>query len=313
MAASLPTEPTRPASARTGTTGSFATSWCDDSALERSEGEVAALHIHAASFFETSALWPEAIHHYLEAGLQPQAARLIAKYGEELVSSGRLPLVETWLSELPPRTVKDNARLSLLAGELAGVRGDWKAALASLTRSRAFFTRKGDRRMEAVACSKLSTVYTNLGDVSRCAAMAHEGLALAPADAYATKIRLRGNVAVTSTWLESPQTALLECRHLAEESTSRGYEQFAAIAHHNLGVLLRDAGRLEESLASLTKAEAYWDVSPTNPFATHRSLFLLSSHLAKQIARPPSQKVPSNERGRGSNRTARLNSVSPPS
>ena len=242
--------------------------------LERSEGEVAALHIHAASFFETNALWPEAIHHYMEAGLQPQAARLIAKYGEELVSSGRLPLVESWLTALPSRSLKDNARLSLLAGEVAGVRGDWKGALAALNRSRAFFARKGDRRMEALACSKLSTVYTNLGDVSRCAAVAQEGLALAPSDAYATRIRLRGNVAVTTTWLESLSAAVLECRQLAEESTSRGYEQFAAIAHHNLGVLLRDAGRLEESLASLIKAEAYWDASPTNPFADASELVL---------------------------------------
>ena len=32
--------------------------------------------------------WPEAIHHYLRAGLQRQAARLIAKYGEDIVAAG---------------------------------------------------------------------------------------------------------------------------------------------------------------------------------------------------------------------------------
>jgi DNA-binding SARP family transcriptional activator/tetratricopeptide (TPR) repeat protein len=236
-------------------------------AVERTEGEIAALHIHAASYFETNALWPEAIHHYMAARLQPQAARLIAKYGEDLVSYGRLPLLEAWLGELPGRSVTDSARLSLLAGEVAGVGGNWTNALAALNRSRAFFAKKGDRRMEALACSKLSTVYNNLGDVARCTAVAQEGLDLVPPDAYATRIRLRGNVAVTTTWLASLEAATLECRRLAEESTTRGYEQFAAIAHHNLGVMLRYAGQLEESLASLTMAEAYWDASPTNPFA----------------------------------------------
>jgi DNA-binding SARP family transcriptional activator/tetratricopeptide (TPR) repeat protein len=243
-------------------------------ALERTEGEIAALHIHAGSYFETNALWPEAIHHYMAAGLQPQAARLIAKFGEDLVSTGRLPLLEAWLRDLPDRNVRENARLSLLEGEVAGVRGEWKRALSALGRSRTFFAKKGDRRMEALACSKLSTLFNNLGDVPRSANAAEEGLALAPADAYATRIRLRGNLAVTTTWLESPDTAELECRQLAEESTSRGYEQFAAIAHHNLGVMLRDAGRLDESLASLKLAEDYWDASPTNPFADGSELVL---------------------------------------
>jgi tetratricopeptide (TPR) repeat protein len=176
--------------------------------------------------------------------------------------------------DLPQRTIRDNARLSLLAGEIFGLQGDWDGALNSLQRARTYFARKGDRRMEAVACSKLSTVFNNLGDVVQCAALAQEGLDLAPSDAYATRIRLRGNLAVTTTWLQSLETAERECKRLAVESTARGYEQFAAIAHHNLGVMLRCAGRLDESLASLNRAARYWETSPTNPFADSSALVL---------------------------------------
>ncbi|MGH8544550.1 MAG: BTAD domain-containing putative transcriptional regulator, partial [Gammaproteobacteria bacterium] len=239
---------------------------------ERTEGEVAALHIHAASYFETHAAWPEAIHHYMEAGLQPQAARLIAKFGEDLMSGGRLPLIDEWLAELPRRTIADNARLSLLYGETSGVRGDWQSALGALQRARQFFSRKGDRRMEALACSKLSTVYNNLGDVVRCAEVAIEGLELAPEDAHATRIRLQGNVAVTTTWLASVERAELACKRVAVESTSRGYEQYAAIAYHNLGVMTRYAGRLDESLNHLERAARFWDASPSNPFADNSEL-----------------------------------------
>ena len=39
---------------------------------ERTDGEVTGLHIHAASYFETHEQWPQAIHHYLKAGLTPR-------------------------------------------------------------------------------------------------------------------------------------------------------------------------------------------------------------------------------------------------
>ncbi len=242
--------------------------------LERTEGEVAALHIHAASYFETHALWPEAIHHYMEAGLQPQAARLIAKFGEDLVSLGRLPLLEEWMSALPPKTIRENARLSLLSGEIAGLSGRWTEALGSLDRARRFFARKGDRRLEAAACSKLSTVYNNLGDIEESARLAKEGLELVPQDAFATEIRLRGNLAVTVTWFVSLEAAIRECKRLALESADHGFEHHAAISHHNLGMMQRAAGRLEESLANLNRAAHLWHASPTNPFADNSELVL---------------------------------------
>jgi DNA-binding SARP family transcriptional activator/tetratricopeptide (TPR) repeat protein len=123
-----------------------------------------------------------------------------------------------------------------------------------------------------VACLKLSTVFNNLGDITRCSEMAREGLMLAPLDADATRLRLRGNVAVTTTWFESFAKAEEECRRVALESAARGYEQYAAIAFHNLGVMLRYAGRLEQSLASLERSARFWDASPSNPFADNSEL-----------------------------------------
>jgi DNA-binding SARP family transcriptional activator len=128
--------------------------------------------------------------------------------------------------------------------------------------------------MEAVACSKLSTVYNDYGDTNECARLAREGLALAPSDAHATRIRLRGNLAVSTTFFQSFEVTIQECKRVALESAERGYEQFAAIAHHNLGVLLRDAGHLEESLSYLYRAARYWEASLTNPFADGSELVL---------------------------------------
>jgi ATP/maltotriose-dependent transcriptional regulator MalT/DNA-binding SARP family transcriptional activator len=242
---------------------------------ERSEGEVTGLHIHAASYFETHEQWPQAIHHYLKAGLTPQAARLIARYGEDVVSEGRLGLVDEWLQQLPAKAIHDNARLSLLYGEACGIRGDWDNALVALGRARAFFAKKGDARMEALACLKTSTVLSNMGQVERAAEQATQGLELAPVDAFATRLRLQGNLAITSTWMSDPLEAVIhECRRIAVEAKARGLEHFASIALHNLGMLLRETGDLEGSIQSLEQAAHFWSDLPSSPFADNAELVL---------------------------------------
>jgi len=240
---------------------------------ERSDGEVTGLHIHAASYFETHEQWPQAIHHYLKAGLTPQAARLIARYGEDVVSEGRLGLVDEWLEQLPAKAIRDNARLSLLYGEACGIRGDWDNALIALSRARSFFAKKGDPRMEALACLKTSTVLSNMGQVSRAAEQAIQGLELAPVDAFATRLRLNGNLAITSTWMTgSLQAVASECRRIAVEARARGLEHFAAIALHNLGMLLRQIGDVAGSIHSLEEATRFWSDLPSSPFADNAEL-----------------------------------------
>ena len=180
--------------------------------------------------------------------------------------------LDQWIDELPEKTVKENARLSLLHGETTGLRGDWARAMQALRRSRSFFAKKGDARMEALACLKLSTVYNNLGDLSRSSEAAREGLSLAPEDAFATRLRLRGNLAVTAIWLTSAAEAELECKRVAVESVARGYDQYAAVAYHNLGLMLRQEGRLDESRSHLERAARFWDASPRHPFADNSEL-----------------------------------------
>jgi LuxR family maltose regulon positive regulatory protein len=240
---------------------------------ERPDAEVVGLHIHAASYFETTEQWPEAIHHYLRAGLQRQAGRLIAKYGEDVVSSGRLGLVDEWLLQLPHEMIKQNARLSLLFGEASGIRGDWARALEALNRARGYFARKGDRRFEALACLKLSTAYSNYGDAERSADVAEAGVALVPPDAVGTRLRLEGNVAVTRLWLSgSLQAVVAECERIAKAASELGMEHFAAIGYHNAGEMQLRMGQVEPAVNNLERAARYWNETPTNPFAFNEDL-----------------------------------------
>ncbi len=234
---------------------------------ERSEAEVVGLHIHAASYFETTFQWPQAIHHYLRAGLHRQAARLIARYGEGVVAEGRLGLIDEWLEQLPPKMILGNARLSLLHGEALGtIRGEWDSALGALLRGRRFFDRKGDRRMTALADLKLSTHYHYRGETERSHEAAQRGLSEANSDDYEIRLRLRGNVAITGTWLESLEKTERDCQELVIEATARGLAHFAATGHHNLGLVQRWLGRFTESLSNFEEANRFWGDIPSSPF-----------------------------------------------
>ncbi|MEO6578824.1 MAG: hypothetical protein ABIO99_08010, partial [Candidatus Limnocylindria bacterium] len=226
---------------------------------ERSEAEVLGLHIHAASYFETTEQWPEAIHHYLRAKLQRQAARLIAKHGENVVADGRLGLVDEWIRQLPSAAIRQNARLSLLFGECAGMRGNWTKALEALDRARAFFRRKGDRRLEALACLKLSSVYSNHGDTEAAATAAEAGVLLVPPDDVGTRLRLEGNLAITRVWNAQPlEVVVRECQRIAVEAATRGLDHFAAIAIHNAGAIQLRMGRVHDAVTNLEKAAQFW-------------------------------------------------------
>jgi len=246
---------------------------------ERSDAEVMGLHIHAASYFETSAQWPEAIYHYLKAGLQRQAARLIARYGEDVVAEGRLGMVDEWLQQLPAKTIRDNARLSLLHGEALGIGGNWEAALTALERAREFFAKKQDRRMEALALVKESSVYHYWGRPEIASQTAKAGLAAAPADARDLRLRLEGNLAITSQWLHEPlERALNAVMRVTAEASQMGLEHYAAIGMHNLGALQLEMGQIERSIKSHERATSFWDQLPANPFADNYNL--VRSHLA---------------------------------
>jgi len=281
---------------------------------ERPESEVTGLHIHAASYFETHEEWPQAIHHYLRAGLQPQAARLIAKYGEDVTAEGRLGLVDEWLQQLPAKTIHDNARLSLLHGEALGMRGDFDASLTALDRARTFFARKGDRRMEALACLKLSSVYHNKGDIETSSQMAEQGIGLVPDDARSIRLRLDGNLAITSTYMEKGIEAVARiCMRIAAEASTAGWEHFAAIAFHNLGIAQRLMGKLQDSLASLERASRFWSDSPSNPFADNSELTLTRLMLNDIPRRRASRRnwIPKHEIVAASKRRGAISRVRP--
>ena len=240
---------------------------------ERTDAEVVGLHIHAASYFETHSQWPDAIHHYLAAGLTSQAARLIARYGEDVVAGGRIGLVDEWLTQIPIDVIRSNARLSLLWGEALGMRGEWKRSLGTLDRARKFFRRKGDRRMEALACVKVSSVLNGLGAAKESANVALEGMELAPPDDEMLRLRLEGNYAVSGLFAAGRiDDVVRTLRRIAAAAHKHGAEHYEALARFNLGVFLRETGDIAGSVAALQRAASFWSDMGPSPFRDNADL-----------------------------------------
>jgi DNA-binding SARP family transcriptional activator len=121
----------------------------------------------------------------------------------------------------------------------------------------------------------LSSVYHNTGEMATSARLAEEGLELVPDDARATKLRLQGNVAITSTWVTDGLDAVAHvCKRIAAEALTAGWEHFAAIAFHNLGTVQRHMGLLDHGVSNLERAAKYWGNSPASPFADNAELAL---------------------------------------
>ena len=149
--------------------------------------------------------------------------------------------------------------------------------------------------MEALACLKLSTVYSNFGHVDRAAEVAEVGVRMVPDDAAVTRLRLEGNLAITRTWLTDPEDVVAECERIAAEATRRGLDHFAAIGFHNAGEMQLRMGLIKPAIANLVRAAAFWAETPTNPFGHNEDLVMAlladgqfaaaSSHAAEAIRR----------------------------
>jgi DNA-binding SARP family transcriptional activator len=127
--------------------------------------------------------------------------------------------------------------------------------------------------MLALCLLKLSSVYSAMGEVAEAGALARQGLEVVPDSADVIRLRLEGNLAVCETWTSGRLNEVVAaCRRIAVESASRGLDHYAAIANHNLGMVLRQMGRLQESADVLERSARFWDSDMVSPFADHSEL-----------------------------------------
>ncbi|WP_326580296.1 LuxR C-terminal-related transcriptional regulator [Actinacidiphila glaucinigra] len=91
-------------------------------------GGVAALHHAAACWYRERQRTTSAVGHFVQAGDSPGAVVAVLDAWEEALAGGRTADVARWLGMLPPRAVRSDARLCVVAAMTALCEGDPEAA-----------------------------------------------------------------------------------------------------------------------------------------------------------------------------------------
>ncbi|MFG2304023.1 LuxR C-terminal-related transcriptional regulator [Actinacidiphila glaucinigra] len=88
----------------------------------------AALHLAAARWYREQQRTTSAVRHFVQAGDSPGAVATVLDAWEEALAGGRTADVARWLGMLPPRAVRSDARLCVVAAMTALCEGDPEAA-----------------------------------------------------------------------------------------------------------------------------------------------------------------------------------------
>jgi len=99
---------------------------------ESSAGEIAERQRRAGAWFAGQGLIPEAIHYELLAGDFEQAANRIEACAQEVVSGGRLTMLNQWLAALPPAIFAGRPRLRIFQALTSFLKGEAATAIAIL-------------------------------------------------------------------------------------------------------------------------------------------------------------------------------------
>jgi LuxR family transcriptional regulator, maltose regulon positive regulatory protein len=92
-------------------------------------GEIAERERRAGAWFAGQGLLLDAIHYMLQAKDFEQAADLITACAQEVISAGRLNLLEQWLTALPKSNFANRPRLSIFLALTSFLKGDSAAAI----------------------------------------------------------------------------------------------------------------------------------------------------------------------------------------
>ncbi|MBI5876147.1 MAG: AAA family ATPase [Chloroflexi bacterium] len=142
----------------------------------RQPGQAAILHGRAAAYYEQRD--PErAVRHFILAGLDERAARLIEETGEPLLQQGFAESLQKRLAQLPAAVLERRPRLLYLQGACVYERGDPVQARALLQRAAEQLAASGDEAWRGRAIALLAGMSLYQGDLDRSRALIEQALA----------------------------------------------------------------------------------------------------------------------------------------
>ncbi len=235
-------------------------------------------HLRAARIVRSERDIEEAIYHFLAADALVEAGELLSEIGRDLVRSGRLDTLSTWLAALPPEVLQRQPNLMTYLGDIARLQSRFAEALGwyeqAVERSRA----QGDRLALGQALRGQARVYLDTVNPSRAEELLQEALRLADGiedrESQARLLSLMAENLLNRGRFKEAETYQAQVRQLRQEGPSE--------VELPVRLLLR-TGRLAEARAILEQqAEREKEEPVLRPRAHRETHLLLSLVLAFQ-------------------------------
>lgn len=86
-------------------------------------------HHRAGQFLKQAGEFEEAIEQFIAANAEEEAAPLLDEFGNQLIGSGRLDDMATWISNLSPEQIANRPNLLLQLGDIARLQSRYESAL----------------------------------------------------------------------------------------------------------------------------------------------------------------------------------------
>jgi LuxR family maltose regulon positive regulatory protein len=156
---------------------------CLNADLRLARGElIPELHRRASSWFQMTGEVTEAINHAIAGQDFPAASELLAAHWNEVVSTGGLRTVETWLMALPEHVVTDDARLCLARAWTSFAKGALDEVLPCLETAEAAPVPgpllDGTTSVASGAATLRASYWLRMGDFGKTVSYARDALAL---------------------------------------------------------------------------------------------------------------------------------------
>lgn len=210
-----------------------------------------ALHRKASIWYQDRDLKTEAVNHGLEARDYDRTSQLIAQYAMDMVSSGEIRTLSSWLERLPGEVVENDARLSLALALTAFLRGDRLSLKESLDNTRKAISHleesAPDKELLLAEVDALGTIAAiEIGEAFDLKA-AQQTLGKLPSESGLLRASLAYTLGVAHRSLgdiNAAGEAFSQALEISQESSNL---LTALVAGYDLGALRADQGFLHEA------------------------------------------------------------------
>ena len=187
-----------------------------------SPDRLAELEVRAARLYESQEECEQAFSHYLQAGQQEEAARVLEAFAPNFVEHGRVEALKRFLAELSAETMRAHPELLLQRGNVLRRLGEAGAAVASYEDARWGFEKYGDRAGICRSLTRLAEINYFQGHYRRARKLVTEALQQATADDHAERAHALMVLAKSVGFLVGMDEGRLLAEQAVEEARRAG-------------------------------------------------------------------------------------------